>query len=139
MKPSHRHRARKLIVQALYEIQIADNPWKDVLNNNLAKNLEMKFDREYFVDVLKNLERNLSEVDALIEQGITRKFSDINPVELSVLRLGCYELKYKYDIPSKVAINEALELAKLFGSEDGYKFVNGVMDKLLKLHPELNR
>ena len=139
MKPSHRHRARKLLVQALYEIHIAKNPWSEVLNNTLANNLETKFDREYLVLSFKGLEANLDEIDDLINEGITRKFQDINPVELSILRLGCYELKHRHDVPSKVAINEALELSKLFGSEDGYKFVNGVMDKLLKLHPEFNR
>ncbi len=139
MKPSHRHRARKLLVQALYEIHLSQNSWSEVLNNFLASNLDLKFDRDYFANILQGIEIHLIELDAFISEGISRNFKDINPVELSVLRLGCYELKYKYDIPSKVAINEALELAKLFGSEDGYKFVNGVMDKLLKLHPECNR
>ena len=139
MKPSLRRNARKLLVQALYEIHISKNSWSEVLNNTLVNNLDEKFDRKYFSDVLRAIEAHLSEVDDFIEEGITRKFKDINPVELSILRLGCYELKYQYDVPAKVAINEALELAKIFGSEDGYKFVNGVMDKLLKMNPQLNR
>lgn len=139
MKPSLRHNARKLLIQALYEIHVADNPWSEVLNYFLVNNLDNKFDRKYFSEVLQSIEANLSEVDSFIEEGISRKFKDIKPVELSILRLGCYELKYQYDVPAKVAINEALELAKLFGAEDGYKFVNGVMDKLLKEHPELSR
>lgn len=139
MKPSLRRNARKLLVQALYEIHISKNPWSEVLNYSLVNNLDEKFDRKYFSDVLRAIESQLQEVDAFIEEGITRKFKDINPVELSILRLGCYELKYQYDVPAKVAINEALELAKIFGSEDGYKFVNGVMDKLLKMNPQLNR
>jgi len=139
VKPSLRRNARKLLVQALYEIHISKNSWSEVLNNTLVNNLDEKFDRKYFSDVLRAIEAHLSEVDDFIEEGITRKFKDINPVELSILRLGCYELKYQYDVPAKVAINEALELAKIFGSEDGYKFVNGVMDKLLKMNPQLNR
>jgi len=139
VKPSLRRNARKLLVQALYEIHISKNPWSEVLNYSLVNNLDEKFDRKYFSDVLRAIESQLQEVDAFIEEGITRKFKDINPVELSILRLGCYELKYQYDVPAKVAINEALELAKIFGSEDGYKFVNGVMDKLLKMNPQLNR
>ena len=84
MKPSHRHRARKLLVQALYEIHLSQNSWSEVLNNFLASNLDLKFDRDYFANILQGIEIHLIELDAFISEGISRNFKDINPVELSV-------------------------------------------------------
>ena len=63
---------------------------------------------------------------------LERDIGEVNPVELAVIRLACYELESRIDVPYKVVINEALELTKTFGAQDGHKFVNGVLDKLAK-------
>ena len=68
---------------------------------------------------------------------LDRPFDQIDPVEQAILLLSCYELQSKPDIPYRVAINEGVELAKTFGAEDGYKFINGILDKVaLKLRAE---
>ena len=63
---------------------------------------------------------------------IGREFKSLDPVERAILRLGTYELKVRLDVPTKVVMNEMIEIAKVFGSEHSYKFINGVMDKLAK-------
>ncbi|MFT5164561.1 MAG: N utilization substance protein B, partial [Alteromonadaceae bacterium] len=72
------------------------------------------------------------KLDDIIRPHLDRPFKDIDLVEKAIVRLGAYELKYRTDVPVKVAINEAIELAKVFGAEDSHKFVNGVLDKALK-------
>ena len=74
----------------------------------------------------------ITEIDELIIPILDRKIEEVNPVELAVLRLACYELMSRIDVPYKVVINEALELTKTFGAQDGHKFVNGILDKLAK-------
>lgn len=134
-KPSSikkRKRARQYLVQALYQ-------WH--LNNMSAPEIELQFqedmdmariDREYFSRVLNDVINQTNELDELIKPELDRDISELNPVELSVLRLATYELLQQEDIPFKVIINEALELTKLFGAEEGYKFVNAVLDALAK-------
>jgi len=72
------------------------------------------------------------QLEASIAPFIGREFSALDPVEKAILRLGAYELSYKADVPTRVVINEMIELAKVFGSDHSYKFVNGVIDKLAK-------
>ena len=67
---------------------------------------------------------------------VDREMDDVDPVERAILRIGTYELEYKKDVPTKVIINEAVELAKTFGADHSYKFVNGVLDKVaVELRP----
>ena len=74
--------------------------------------------------------RQKTEIDALFEPLLDRPLEEIDPVELSILRLSTYELRNRIDVPYRVVINEGIELAKVFGATDGHKFVNGVLDKL---------
>jgi len=73
--------------------------------------------------------REAAELDALLARHVDRKTSLLSPVEHAVLMIGVYELMHCIDIPYRVAINEAVELAKSFGGTDGHKYVNGVLDK----------
>ena len=80
--------------------------------------------------------QSVTELDNAFAPFLDRKIEDLNPVELQILRLGCYELTKSPDIPYRVVINEAIELAKTFGAEDSHKYVNGVLDKVAHLaHP----
>ena len=71
-----------------------------------------------------------TEIDEALAPLLDRPLDELDPVELAVLRLSTYELMHRLDVPYKVAINEGIELAKVFGATDGHKFVNGVLDKL---------
>ena len=88
-----------------------------------------KCDSAHFDALLHGCIAEASDIDAALTRHVDRKTSDLSPVEHGVLMIGIYELKHCIDIPYKVAINEAVELAKSFGGTDGHKYVNGVLDK----------
>lgn len=132
MNPRERHFARRIIMQALYEKEISKNENQVIIASFLIDNSKLKFDRSYFQTSFLGITENQNELDGLFTQYIDRNFSDLDPVSLAILRLATFELKYKLDIPYKVVINEAVNLAKSFGADESYKFVNATIDKLSK-------
>ena len=82
--------------------------------------------------MLHTIPTKVNTLDEIIEPFLDRPISDLNPIELIILRMGVYELADRPDIPYRVIINECLELAKKFGAEEGYKYVNGVLDKVAR-------
>jgi N utilization substance protein B len=93
-------------------------------------------DAKHFDVLLHGCIAEAAELDAVLARHVDRKTSELSPVEHGVLMIGAYELKHCVDVPYKVAINEAVELAKSFGGTDGHKYVNGVLDKAaLELRP----
>ncbi|MGB0494824.1 MAG: transcription antitermination factor NusB [Kangiellaceae bacterium] len=129
-KPSMRKKARKYAVQGIYQWHLSGNAIRDIEFQFLETINSKKVDVAYFQEILVNCLTSITEIDELLTPNITRDFSEVNPVELAILRLACYELKNRIDVPYKVVINEALELTKTFGAEEGHKFVNGVLDKM---------
>ena len=127
-----RKKARRYAVQAIYQWHLSGNAIKEIELQFLESINAKKVDIAYFQDILVNTLTGMDEIDETITPILDRKFSEINPVELAILRLACYELKSRIDIPYKVVINEALELTKTFGASEGHKFVNGILDKLAK-------
>jgi len=81
-------------------------------------------------EVMREVPNNQAVLEEAIVPFIGREFSSLDPVERAILRLGAYELKFRADVPTKVVMNEMIELAKTFGADHSYKFINGVMDKL---------
>jgi len=127
---SDRSRARRYVVQALYEWQVSGNAPTDIEQQFLIEHHTRKFDRAYFKELLIGVCEQVEELDAQITPLSERPFKEVDLVEKGILRLGCFELKNRIDIPYRVVINEAIELTKTFGSDQAYKFVNGTMDKL---------
>lgn len=126
-------------MQALYEKELSDNDNQLIIAGFLLENTRIKFDQSYFQTVFSSITQNLSDIDSIYTKYIGRNFTELDPVAKSILRLGTYELKYKLDIPYKVAINESVNLAKDFGPEDCYKFVNATLDLVAKeVRAELN-
>jgi N utilization substance protein B len=132
MKPAARRKSRKLAVQAIYSWQSSGNHIGDIEQQMLLENNVSKVDVEYFRDLIQGVSAHVEKLDDIIRPHLDRPFKDIDMVEKAICRLGAYELKYRLDVPVKVAINESIELAKVFGAEDSHKFVNGVLDKALK-------
>jgi len=127
---SNRSRARRYAVQALYEWQVSGNAPEDIEKQFLIEHDTRKFDRPYFKELLLGICEQVTELDTEISALSERPFAEVDLVEKGILRLGCFELKNRIDIPYRVVINEAIELTKTFGADKAYKFVNGTMDKL---------
>jgi N utilization substance protein B len=125
-----RRKARKLALQALYQWTLSGESLP-VIEAQFNEHYSMtKVDVDFFHELLHQIPARCGELDALIVPLLDRPLADLNPVELVIMRMACYELAFRLDIPYKVVINEALELAKQFGATDGYKYVNAVIDKI---------
>jgi len=133
VKPSPRRKARELAVQAVYSWQISQNSINDIEINFITENGKRRFDIEYFQQLFRGVSTNVTELDLAISPHVDRPIDDIDHVEKAILRVAVYELSECNDVPYRVVINEAIELAKLFAADDSHKFINGVLDKAVKL------
>ena len=125
-----RSRARHHAVQAVYQWQMTGQDVGDVIGQFLATSEIAKFEVDYFRDLLRGIATNLGALDAWLQPHVDRPITQIDPVERAILRLGVYELAHHPEVPYRVVINEAVELAKVFGAEEGHRYVNGVLDKV---------
>ncbi|GGF75706.1 transcription antitermination factor NusB [Alteromonas lipolytica] len=132
MKVSPRRRARELALQGVYSWQMTQNQVDQVELSLATSNDMKKVDTAYFQLLLRGVVRNASGLDATIKPYLGRLPEELDPIEKAILRLATFELTEQLDVPYKVIINEAIELAKSFGAEDSHKFVNGALDKAVK-------
>ena len=142
MKIAGRKKARELAMQAIYSWQMTGNAVSEI-ELNIATQQDMnKVDMSFFQEALNYVANNAEELDDAYKIYVTdRPLSDIDPIEKAILRLATFELTQRIDVPYKVVINEAIELGKEFGAADSHKFVNGVLDKAVRLlrKDEINR
>lgn len=125
-----RSRSRRRALQAIYAWQVGGNRMINVIEQfRHEQDMEIA-DLVYFEDLLRGVEKHLDELDTGIRQHIDREISEVDPIERAVMRIGAYELRYRPDVPYRVIINEALEVNKRFGADQGHTYVNGVLDKL---------
>jgi N utilization substance protein B len=124
-----RRKAREFALQGLYEWLIGGADAGVVDAHVREQEGFDQCDAAHFDMLLHGCVREAAELDALLAGHLDRKTEQLSPVEHAVLMIGAYELRHCVDIPYKVAINEAVELAKSFGGTDGHKYVNGVLDK----------
>jgi N utilization substance protein B len=149
-----RSQARRYAVLALYQWQLTgqspveigqhffDDPaWMDEIAESLAEMAEDTqtrtgrsggYDRRLFTQILRGVPEHLAEIDRVLAPALDRPLEQVDPVERAILRAGAFELLQCPAIPARVAINEAVELAKLFGAEQGHKYVNGVLDQIAR-------
>ncbi|MGK2889606.1 MAG: transcription antitermination factor NusB [Candidatus Malihini olakiniferum] len=130
MKPAARRRARECAVQALYSWELSKNDIADIELQFLSEQDVKDVDINYFRELLASVAMQAEKLDALMAPYLSRQLEELGQVERAVLRIALSELSKREDVPYKVAINEAIELAKIFGAEDSHKFVNGVLDKV---------
>lgn len=126
-------------MRALYQWQVTGQDIGDIVNQYLANNDVRKFDVPYFQDLFRGVPTHIDELDAQLNPLLDRGLEQVDLVERAVLRLGAYELQHHPEIPYRVVINEAVELAKEYGAEQGHRYVNGVLDKLSKSLRSLER
>lgn len=135
---AQRRKARRLIMQALYQWQIAKTE-PLVIEAEFRQENPGKIDWDYFSEVFLEIPRQVDHLNAHLKPLLDRAVDALDPVERALLYLGAYELAYRIDVPFKVVINEAVELAKVFGATDSHKYVNGVLDKLAAILRPLER
>ena len=131
MTPKQRSRAR--VVQALYQWLVSGEDIKKIEQQFLNQK-EGKISKAFFSNLLLNIPKNISSIEKIILPTLERDISELGPTEKAILYLGTYELKFQPEVPYRVVINEAVELAKLYGAEGSYKLVNSSLDKIA---PEL--
>lgn len=137
MAKSPRHRAREFALQGLYQFSLTGNPVAAIEHHLAEVSGFDKADREVFAGRLRGTIDNAEALDAEIGQLIDRQVSELSPVEHAVLLLAGQELAHHPEVPYRVVINEAIELAKDYGGTDGHRYVNGVLDRLAaRLRPE---
>ncbi len=126
---STRRRSRELALQGLYQWLLSGADGAEIEAHIREQEGFDKCDRPHFDALLYGSIREAAMLDAVLARHVDRKTSLLSPVEHGVLMIGAYELSHCIDIPYRVVINEAVELAKSFGGTDGHKYVNGVLDK----------
>lgn len=133
---ANRHLSRTIALQALYQWDFKGMPENQLSSivQDILKEFASNFESEKFVfELVEGVQKKLKEIDALITKYAPEwPVGKITIVDRNVLRLGVYELKFSDGVPARVAINEAIELAKTFGSESSGKFVNGVLGAIYK-------
>jgi transcription antitermination protein NusB len=128
--PSTRKKARQLLVQALYQWQISGSDIGSIEAEFFTDNNMSKVDTDFFRELLHGIPSKLDEIDGAYEPHLDRKSGDLDPISRALLRMGTYELSFRIDVPYKVVINEAVNLAKKFGPTDAYKYINSILDKV---------
>ncbi|WP_295406698.1 transcription antitermination factor NusB [uncultured Thiocystis sp.] len=155
-KVSPRTQSRRYATLALYQWRLTgedpmsikrhllDDPeWLDAVAMSLSgadddatpdPKQRFKFNLELLEQLLTGVPARIQEIDAQLDRFLDRPITQVDPVELAILRLGVFEILFSDNIPNRVAINEAIELTKLLGAHEGHKYVNGVLDKIARRH-----
>ena len=123
----NKRRARKFAVQALYQWWLSNTPIYEIEAQFYAINDPARFDVEYFKYLLHGVTENLQMIENTFKPHLDRTIESLNPIELTVLRLGTFELLRSLELPYKIILDESVSLTKTFGSQDGHKYVNGVL------------
>lgn len=127
---SSRRRSREFALQGLYQWQLAQTDPQSIAKQLAEARGFEKIDAEYFMALLNGTVGNAPALEQEISPCLDRRFKELSPVERGILLLACFEFMHQPQVPYRVVINEAVELAKAYGGTDGHKFVNGVLDKL---------
>ncbi|RTZ72238.1 MAG: transcription antitermination factor NusB [Gammaproteobacteria bacterium] len=127
-----RSRSRRLAMQALYQWQVTGDDLGEIINHFLTENREKDFESGYFRDLVHGVPARLDELDAALKPFLDRPVEEVDLVERALLRLGAYELLAHPEVPYRVVINEAVELAKTFGADQGHRYINGVLDRVAR-------
>lgn len=127
---SSRRRSREFALQGLYQWQLAGTDPQTIAGQLAEAEGYNKIDAEYFKALLTGATAGATEMEALIAPLLDRAYKSLSPIERGILLLAGYEFMKQPEVPYRVVINEAIELAKSFGGTDGHKYVNGVLDKM---------
>ncbi|MDD4928619.1 MAG: transcription antitermination factor NusB [Gallionella sp.] len=130
VQKSPRHRARELALQGIYQWHVSGSDASDIENHLQGEKNLGRYDKAMYARLLRGVISQHEALESLLTPYLDRALNELSSIEFSVLLLAAFELSGQPDVPYKVVINEAVELAKTFGGTDGHKYVNGVLDKL---------
>jgi N utilization substance protein B len=123
-----RTRARELLVQALYQKQLAGHECAEILEQFHQQAAYNRVDQAFFDEAFPLICKSQDDLESKIGELIDRPIEQLDPIELSVLLIGVFELESRIDVPYRVVINEGVNLAKRFGATDGHKYINACLD-----------
>ncbi len=127
-----KRRARKRLVQALYQWQLNESPANDIINQFLTEQDMGKVDQTFFQQTLRNIIKDMDAIKAEIDPLMDRSSYAVGEVEKAIMMIGIYEFKNHLETPYKVILNEAIELAKQYGGDGAHTFINGTLHKASK-------
>ena len=128
---SNRRISREISLKTLYAWLLNNGGPIDIIRHDFSEEVDSsKVDNNYLELIVHGVKKNIVKIENLLNPIIDRKFKSVSPIERAILLIATYEMMEHKDIPFKVVINEAVELTKDFGGTEGYKYVNGVLDKL---------
>jgi len=130
--PWARRRARRLVLQALYQWQMSGADEAEIERQFREDPNFERVDAQYFHELLRGVIDHCAALDEQLAPLLDRKVSELDRVELALLRMGVYELRHRPDVPFKVAIDEAVGLARVFGAEESHRYINGVLDAVAR-------
>ena len=130
--PGKRGRSRELLVQALYQMQITGHDLRELRSQFKDRPEYERIDKEYFDEALAAICDGIDDIEKGVDEFADRPIEQLDPVERGILMLGYYELQSVADVPYRVVINEAVNLARRFGAQDGHKYINAVLDRASK-------
>jgi N utilization substance protein B len=127
-----RVRARRCAVQALYQWQMAGQDPRDILKEFVADRELINVDMDYFQRLTRGIPASVDVLEADLRSVVDRKLEELDPIERAILLIGAFEMRYCVEVPWRVVINEAIELEKMFGAEQGHRYVNTAVDRLAR-------
>ncbi len=129
-----RRASREIAMKLLYQLEIQKEDREEQIRRVLEENAFTDKDKEYVTEVVDGVQQNLAHIDNAIEiHSKGWKIGRISKIDLSIMRLSIYEICFREDIPYNVSVNEAVELAKKYSSEDAGSFVNGILSKVSRI------
>ena len=130
----NRKKSREKAMELLFSMSISKETPEEIMEtfiDNYEEDITV-LDLEYINELLEGVESNQSEIDSIIEKNLIEwKLDRISKVNLTILRIGVFEIRFQEEVPDRVGLNEALELAKVYSDEKSVPFINGVLDKVL--------
>ena len=133
-KINNRRKSRELVMKSVYRGLVNQIDITQIKKDIQEDPDFIRADQDLYEEMLSGVFKNLDSLKQEIELYIDRSYEELSPIELSIIYFSLYELKYSASVPYRVVINEAVEIAKTFGGADGYKYINGILNKAAKVN-----
>ena len=129
INPKQRTIARENILKVLHQQNLNEYAFSDILKTFIEKR---KYDKDYFENIISLIEENNKKIVSFIEDNTDLKLESLIPIDRAILMLSVCELIYRNDVPKKVILNESINIAKKYSTDESYKFINNILDQLLR-------